>query len=109
MSANKLNDVQIRQLKPTGRRADLWDSVIPGLVLRVSQRGTRTFVFWYRTPGGKSHRLMLGRYPLLTLSQAREKAAEARRQVADGKDPFVERKKTALEYNSRLFGTVVEE
>ena len=88
MPATKLNDVALRQLKPTGRRADLWDAVVRGLVLRVSQRGTKTFVVWYRTRGGESRRLMLGRYPLLSLSQAREKAKEALRQVADGKDPF---------------------
>src|SRR4051812_21167890 len=109
MPATKLNDVAVRQLKPTGRRADLWDAVVRGLVLRVSQRGTKTFVVWYRTRGGESRRLMLGRYPLLSLSQAREKAKEALRQVADGKDPFVERQRSASEYTDQLFEKVVED
>ncbi|MFO1084079.1 MAG: integrase arm-type DNA-binding domain-containing protein [Reyranellaceae bacterium] len=61
-----------------------------GLWLRVSSPTARSWVFRYmldRAP----HEMGLGKYPEITLAEARERAAQARRLKAHGKDPIAER------------------
>jgi integrase len=66
-----LSDATIRNLKTpaTGQKA-YYDDAIPGFSVRVSQ-GAKTFSLVYGSP---RKRITLGRYPLISLSQAREKA-----------------------------------
>ena len=72
-----------------GRQVDVYDSRIRGLAVRVSPMGTKAFVVWYRI-GSKARRLTLGRFPTMSLAEARKRAQEALLQVADGKDPAAE-------------------
>ena len=61
-----------------------------GLWLRVSSPTARSWVFRYmldRAP----HEMGIGKYPEITLADARGRAAEARRLKAHGKDPLAER------------------
>lgn len=61
-----------------------------GLWLRVSSPTARSWAFRYmlnRTP----HEMGLGKYPEITLAEARELAAAGRRLKAQGKDPLAER------------------
>ena len=61
-----------------------------GLWLRVSTPTARSWVFRYmldRSP----HEMGIGKYPEITLAEARQRAAEARRLKAHGKDPIAER------------------
>jgi integrase len=62
-------------LKASDRHVDFWDKALPSFGVRVSPRGTRTFIL-------KIHngRQSIGRYPILTLSQAR---TEAKRRLAE--------------------------
>lgn len=63
-----------------------------GLYLNVSSTGTRSWVFvWTRR--GTKREMGLGSYVDVPLKRAREKAAEARRAVEDGRDPIAEREK----------------
>lgn len=61
-----------------------------GLWLRVSSPTARSWMFRYmlnRAP----HEMGIGKYPEITLAEARQRAAEARRLKALGKDPLAER------------------
>lgn len=63
-------------LKPSeGKRYEVRDTLIIGLLLRVSKTGGKV---WYVTPRvrGRAVRIKIGTYPILTLAQAREKARE---------------------------------
>ena len=82
-----LTDVLLRKMKPpeTGR-TEHYDGRLPGLGVRVSAQGTKTFFVLYRE-GRAFRRMSLGRYPLLSLAEARKKAQEALRKAADGEDP----------------------
>ena len=91
-----LTDVVIRQAKaPAAGRIDLWDSKVRGLVLRVTDRGVRSWSVFYRNAAsGKNRRLTLGDYrpeesiaPGLTLGEARRRAGAVLRDVAAGDDP----------------------
>ena len=57
-----------------------------GLRLIVSPRGARKWAFRFMQ-AGKRHEMGLGAMPAVSLAQAREKAADARRLVKAGKDP----------------------
>ncbi|MEQ1718962.1 MAG: tyrosine-type recombinase/integrase [Hyphomicrobium sp.] len=87
MTQIALTDLAIRGLAPErGNRAEIWDSKVPGLGIRVSGHGTRTWVLMYRF-GGRKRRLGLGRYPVVSLADARKRAHDILNQVAHGHDP----------------------
>ena len=57
-----LTELAIRKLTPKDNaRTELWDEKIPGFGVRVSPRGTKSFVLMYYTAGRK-RRLTLGRF-----------------------------------------------
>jgi integrase len=71
-----------------------------GLMLVVRENGQAAWV-WRYTKVTKRTDLTLGRWPTMTLQQAREKAETARRAVAAGEDPAAKR---AAERQMRLAG-----
>jgi integrase len=76
---------------PPGRRDMIvFDEDLPGFGLRVTDDGSKVFLFQYRR-GKLVRRLRLGRYGELTPAQARKLATAARGQVAGGGDPAAER------------------
>jgi integrase len=83
-----LTDKQIEKAKPARARERyvLWDAVAPSLALRVTDRGHKSFIVQRRV-NGRMVKLTLGTYPALPLAEAREKAREALREMARGKDP----------------------
>lgn len=67
---------------------DYFDENIPGLALRVSSSGRKTWTFHFTAPSdGKRARFTLGTYPATTLANARGLATEARGTVEAGTDP----------------------
>lgn len=71
----------------------VWDSEIRGFGLRVRGAGTRAFVVFYRTRDGRKRLHTVGRFPEMTVDQARQ---EARRLLVDamqGGDPAGERQR----------------
>lgn len=71
---------------PLSGRTELWDSQTRGLGLRITPSGTKTWVMMYRVDG-KQRRLTLGRYPDLSLSDARTEATKHLTTIAKGADP----------------------
>ncbi|EQB00240.1 hypothetical protein L288_18555 [Sphingobium quisquiliarum P25] len=79
-------------LKPTGKRYAVHDAHCPGLSVRVNANGTKTFTASYRY-GRKQRRLTIGRYPIISLAEARDKARAAYREVLEGVDPQAVRRR----------------
>lgn len=78
----KLTDRYISSCKcPKGERLEISDSLCPGLYLRITGTGTKSFCLIVRH--GALIRRTLGRYPVLSLLDARKLALEALRQIAD--------------------------
>lgn len=72
----ELSDAGLRSLRPPQRGTiDYWDTKLPSFGCRVSQGGAKTFVLKLR-----NSRRAVGRYPLISLSEAR---AEARKLLAE--------------------------
>ena len=70
-------------------RTTIYDSRTPGLALRITAKGEKTFVV-YRRWRGRPERFTLDTYPKITIEQARALAAKVNFWVAEGKDPRVE-------------------
>lgn len=64
-----------------------WDSEIRGFGVRILKSGLRTFILQYRNAEGIKRRTNLGRYGVMTVEQAREKAKIKLGAVAAGEDP----------------------
>ena len=69
------------------------DAEVPGLFLRVRPGGSRAFVLRYRTLEGRQRLVTLGRYPDLSVTEARKRAHAERGNVAGGADPVEDRKR----------------
>lgn len=91
MSRQNLTDRFIRSRKPasSGRRDDYLDSVVPGLALRVTEKGHKSFVLVARYPSHPKNptRRALGTYGALSLDEARTKARRWLQLIEKGKDP----------------------
>ena len=75
-----------------GSRMEIWDDLLPGFGVRITERGVKSF-FVYTRLYGKPIRVTLGTYPSLSLSDGRSKARDALQAVQQGEDP--RRKKSA--------------
>ena len=77
-SPRVLTEPLIRNLKPAAlnQRYTIADAVVPGLKIRVTAKGSKSFVLWRRYPGAKSSAAArsLGKVGELTLADARTKA-----------------------------------
>jgi hypothetical protein len=84
MPKKHLTEMAVKKLKPiNGEQTNYWDTVVPRLVLRVNYSGSRTWSMLHylkRLKDGKPTSTptyyKLGRYPVLTLKQAREQARQ---------------------------------
>ena len=88
MAAVRLTDTKVRALKPRspGSRYEVQDAATPGLRIRVSPKGLKTWVYVYRQ-GRRLRRMTIGTYPGVSLTHARAKASQARVAREGGEDP----------------------
>jgi len=71
----------------SGKRNTYLDAKTAGLQLRITSNGIVTFSVYRRTKGGGPERITLGRFPDMTIEQARRKAAEINSDIANDLNP----------------------
>ena len=121
MPKKNLTDRTLKALKPAkaGKRYDVMDLIVPGLAVRVTETGQRTFVLVARypdptAPHGRAKqptRRALGEYGALTLEKARGKARDWLALIRQGIDPRSdeERRRAAeLQRQGNSFAAVAE-
>ena len=87
------NDAMVKAVKPqAGKRLEIPDPKVSGLVIRVTSTGVKTWAFRYRNAVNRQCRVTLGRYPMISLADARLKAKQLMGDVANNIDPVAERK-----------------
>ncbi len=90
----KLTKRTVDSLKPEpDRDVIVWDSQLPGFGIRVKPSGVKSFLVQYRNESGRSRRLTLGRYGVLTPAAARDLAQERLRDARKGRDPVEARQR----------------
>jgi integrase len=67
-------------------QTDYFDEGRPGLALRVSRSGSKSWTYHY-TLGGNRVRWTFGTYPATSLAKAHTRADEAKAALEDGRDP----------------------
>jgi integrase len=90
--AMPLSDARCRSAQPGSKLQKLTDG--GGLQLWLQPTGAKLWRFAYRF-GGKQKLLAIGVYPTIPLARARQVREDARRLLADGLDPSVEKKRKA--------------
>jgi hypothetical protein len=85
---HKLTKQAVKDLeKPEKGQAFLWDGELRGFGVRAIPSGLKTFVLQYRNTEGRSRRIVLGRFGVMTVEQARDEARIKLGAVAHGSDP----------------------
>jgi integrase len=97
-----LTDVQTRNAKPKAKPYKLTDG--GGLYLLIQPHGARLWRLNYRFHG-KQKTLALGKYPDVSLAEARKRQADARQLLADKIDPGAQRKAEKLAALESAFNT----
>ena len=87
----KLTEAKIRNLKPSAVRQEIADRFLPGFYCIVQPSGAISFAVRLRRPGGRTAKMTLGSYPVLTLAKARELGRGALIAAKGGDDPIEKR------------------
>ena len=101
-----LTDRACKAAKPAkaGERNQIADGIVPGLALRITDNGAKSFVLVARYPGSTNPtRRALGTYGAITLEVARDKARQWLALLQQGVDPAEqEARERAAEQRKRL-------
>ena len=74
-------------LPQDSERATYHDTKTTGLQCRVTAAGIKTFSVFRRIKGGQPERVTLGRFPEMTVEQARKVAAQVNAAIEEGANP----------------------
>ena len=96
----KFTELSVEKMAPVpGKRLEAFDTLTPGLALRITEGGKKSWSVMYRVAGrgdggnrGALRRMTLGAYPLVDLKAARDKARAALDLADRGDDPADQRK-----------------
>jgi hypothetical protein len=88
----KLTKRTVDAAKATGPDHFIWDDEIRGFGLRTKASGAKSFIVQYRNANGRSRRLTVGQFGVLTVEEARKAAKIALAHVLKGDDPAESKK-----------------
>jgi integrase len=101
MAKRHLTDASVQRFKiPAQGQTEIFDLGYPGLALRIGNGGAKSFILFYRH-NGRLTRRTIGRWPQVSLADAREAWRKTREAVARGDNP--------VSPGSRLFEHAVED
>lgn len=82
-----LSNALIQTAQSDKRERVLWDDRVSGFGVRVKPSGVASFLIQYRNENGRSRRLTLGKFGVLSVSEARDLARRKLGEAAAGDDP----------------------
>lgn len=116
MAKKRLTELVIERTKPPASgRVELWDDLLPGFGVRISNKGRRTFFLMYRSPierteegEGVRKRLALGKFPVVDLAKARDLAREKLALIDRGVDPGLDQEDAPKAASLRVAAVVAD-
>jgi integrase len=109
VSRQNLTDrfINSRKPAPAGQRHEYGDAIVPGLALRVTDRGHKSYVLVTRYPSNPKNptRRALGEVGAITLDEARQKARSWLGLIEKGIDPKAEETRKRAEGQRRQVNT----
>lgn len=112
MPTKRLTAAMVERIAPPVKgQVEYFDKSLPGFALRVSYRGTRSWILMTRIQG-KLTRLTLGEWPVMSLAEAHDAAREAKRQAKAGNDPREVQKQRQLAFKElqlQTFGIMADQ
>src|SRR5450755_4530346 len=84
-------------LPQPGSRFTFHDLEVPGLQLRVTDRGVKSFCVFRRSKRGAPERITIGRFPTLSVERARVKAKRYLADLGEGISVVARQRDAALE------------
>lgn len=122
MAKKMFTEVGLERLRaPENGRVEYGDSVVPGLMLRVSDSGMKSWSVLYKVKGeggaspktgralkGTQRRISLGIYPILGVKEARETAMDVLQKAFAGSDARVTRNEALLSHQSNTVEAVAK-
>ncbi len=111
-----LTEATVAKLKhDPDKRLEIHDTVVPGLRLRVTPKGKKSWSLMFKVAGvtadggrGPNIRLTIGEYPLISLKNARELANDAKELADQGNNPKDERRVSITAKRDRQFSKAVD-
>jgi len=101
-----MTNLKLKSLKP--KEKDYLVSVGGGMSVRVYPSGKKKFIYRYKITGQKEKKHVIGEYPEISLSKARELKTEAAKKVKKGIDINTEKKiEKAIQISSPLISELV--
>ena len=111
--AKRFTDAQIKRLKPTSKRAIIFEHGGRGFGLRIEPSGRKSFFLEYRFGEAEERRnrvLTIGKYPTVSLTEARSIASQSLSQIEQDIDPATQKlTKKIADRNALTVGDLVEE
>ena len=111
MPVGNVTTIEVDHLAPRSGSTFLWDKALPEFGVRVTQGGTKSYIYQYRL-GGRgsiSRRFTIGRHRApWTAQSARNKSLCLAKQVAKGKDPVEKRRERHRKQVELRFDRYVE-
>ena len=105
----KMTTVSLERLKlPAEGQIDYFDAAYPGLALRLTPTGVRSWVYFGRVDG-RLKRATLGRYPGMSLAEARRAAASMAEAMRAGIDPATAKRRARAATVRDSFAAVTAE
>ena len=111
MPTKKLTDLFVERVKPPASgRAEYFDAAFPGLALRVTQKGGKSWSVFYRI-SGRLRRFTIGDARSIKPAQARREASTALERVRQGFDPADEKRarRDVPSPDTETFGAVAQD
>ncbi len=105
-SAKHLTDPGIGKMSKAreGKRVERFDAGAPGLALRITDKGVKSWSVYYRLDG-KHQRLTIGTWPEIGVAEARDQAREIKSQAKAGANPKGAREAEEAEAQDEAPGT----
>jgi integrase len=108
----RITDATVRGLKraPKGKRVEVWDELVTGFGVRVTDKGAKSFILFTRFGNDTPTRRKIGDVGKISLAEARRKAKEWLELAGQGRDPKAEAEAARrVKEGRKTFGETLDE